>query len=60
MFSPSYTNWDEQQNEPQNDQNSNGMQKIDIVENVSPWFVSPVESTTPKAPIRKSVITTQL
>lgn len=51
------------QNEQQNDQNSNGTQKIDVVETVSPWLVSSdvvTASSKPKPTIRKSVITTQL
>lgn len=53
------------QNEQLNDQNSNGTPKIDAVEAamVSPWLVSSDVVTTsskPKAPVRKTVITTQL
>ncbi|XP_031620014.1 band 4.1-like protein 5 [Contarinia nasturtii] len=54
------------ENEQLNDQNSNGTPKIDVVEAamVSPWLVSSEDfvttSSKPKAPIRKTVITTQL
>lgn len=53
------------QNDQLNDQNSNGTPKFDAVEAtmVSPWLVSADVVTTsskPKAPVRKTVITTQL
>ncbi|XP_055315576.1 band 4.1-like protein 5 isoform X2 [Sitodiplosis mosellana] len=54
------------ENEQLNDQNSNGTPKIDVVEAamVSPWLVDQSDVVTtsnkPKAPVRKTVITTQL
>lgn len=51
------------QNEQSTDQNSNGTSKIEEADMVSPWLVSSdvvTTSTKPKAPIRKTVITTQI